>query len=1713
MPDEEVEQREGIEPSEPVSSDEKPPPKRRSLFSRRNIIVALAGLGMGIVLLAVIAIFLYRGGVADTYIKAQFKAKMAEIGIDFDADVFRLTIAPLRLELKNATFNNRETGEKLVFIREAYLGLTVDDLYAWQLSRDITINTTDIRGAEVWIKFGADGRSNFSGLKLVEEKPGRVNFRYESVVFSLHDSVVHFGDVSRKIAADANNVIFLLEPENMSVPDEQKRYKFDLTSTESKFVYDERALEPIDLRTTGIAGRTGAEIPELHLTTPIGTTSLSGRISDWTNPTYDLNIESTIDLTQASSIFPLGTTITGIGNFKGKVSGSGENYKIDGSVDSQSLTAEGVYLKGTNVTATVEGTNANYTANGNAVAELLTFEDFRIEFPKLAGNVRGTGTDFRWVGELQAVAAKTDAMTIGGLFLSDAVAEYKDRELTASAETGRAQKFSIADNEFAALTARNLRFSMPNGSVNLDADSASAASMANENFKLNELRGRNVRIRNVDKRTNVDISSLQARNAEVKGRRLDDVSADKFSLTDLPNSTELSASNLRAARLNADGTVIEGLAAPEVSLIDTPAETRIYADTLRIAKIDAGSAVLGSLNIAGVRLTIREGRIEGTSKDIDAGNVALAKTDSLPSGGELQDVKISKPVFILEPSGRYRASADMSIGGGIIGSVPLGAATAQVVVNNNGAELSDLNAQVMEGSVTGNATIAFNDNTRSVINANFSGLDLGKLAALQSGRVMPLEGSASGRVDLSLAGTDYRTASGTVNATITAAAGTNSTNKIPINGVLDLSAANGLFNVDQARLTAPNTEMTATGRFDLRNDDSNLNVELRSTNAAEVLNIARVTGLTSTLEPQIESMQFAAAGNLSFQGSITGNLADPAIDGKASVASISVQGRGLGTLSTDIARTPLQTQLSNGRLQQTDGGLVAFDVTIPSIGSDNISLNAQLTGVNAGNLLAALPVSLPERLRDFNGKTSGTVALAGLPDQASGEINITSEAGTIAGQPFDSLTAKAVFTGTRINIERGEIRVGNGSLSAAGFYDTASSGFDLNVTGSQVPLPLLLAALPTFAGQSPPVTGTADFTARAAGEFDRPSTINVNFNGTASNVLVSDQALGAVTFKGTTADKVLNAEFVATLENRPQRINATLDLGNAELPFRVQTSFDQSPLGPFFALIPQLSGISIVGVATGQVEFGGNIAHRDANGNIIYSAAGLTGSARFSQLNLRLEDTPINAVEPVAIRFDTREVVIESARFAGGGSNLTVAGTKALAESGVNNLSIDGRINLSLLNVFPQIASGDTFFGGFADVSVRLAGPNSAARLSGTATLDNASFATFVGSDRLMFERLQGTIRFASNQVQVDRVSGFLGGGEFVASGGAVLGSDLRPDSFRFDLTGNNITVPLPEDFITTGDAKLEISGRRFAGGGLSTLIAGRILAKRSVYTKDIDLASLISGRGDTSLSSGGTSSFQAPRFDLVIEGRDALIVRNNIADLTASISLRLAGTTEEPQISGRITANSGTVFFRNDRYVVQRGVVEFPPNTAVEPVINLQAESEINGYQIFVNLNGPITDTENLSVTVRSSPALPQADVISLITTGNLSNTESGIPTLAQTGINTAAEVLTDTIINEPARKATDKLFGLNVFEIDPIISGQRLNASARLTVGRQINNNLRITYSTNLSQDQNQVLALEYRVSNKLSFVAQYEQRSLTNVTQDRNAFSFEVRFRKRF
>lgn len=1688
--------------------DPEPAPARRPFFTRRRLLFAVGITAVAAIVIFVAATVLYRTGVFDSYVRNQFTSKLAEIGITFSADKTHVSVSPLTLELQNATFNNTETGEKLVFIREAKLGLTVLDLLSWSTSRDIRIDTTDIKGGELWITFDKDGRSNFSGLKLVEDQKGSaVNFRYESVVVSLKDSVVHFGDLSRNISAEANELSVALTPVKTDGSTDTPRFNFDINSRNSSFGYGEGGVKDISILAKGVADENHAEVTDLQISSPIGDTSISGTITDWTNPKYDLNAESSLDLTQLSQIFSTGTALRGVGNFKGKITGEGEKYRVEGTAASEAFRASGVYLKGANIAATVEGTNSNYTANGTAIAEMLTFDDFRIDFLKLAGNVRGTGTDFRWVGELQAIAAKTPSMTIGKLFLADAVAEYRDKQLAASSVDGRAQRFAIGDTEFDDLRARNLKIGYTDGSVTVSSNSATTAKFSTEDFSIGGVKGGAVDVRHRKGQTDVTVNDVQASDATLGDAKVKNLTAKKFELTDVPTETRVKLQNVRGGDVALNGTHITGLESPLLETKTADGTTVIYSDTTRIAKLDNDAATLGSLNVAGVRLTIRQGRVEGRSQDIDAGNVTLKNSEALANGGNMEDVKLARPVFILEPSGRYRASADMSIGGGMLGSIALGNGSAKVVVTNDRAELTDLHATVMNGRLDGQVSIALTKTGNSTIDTNFSGLDLSKLAAIQSGRVIALNGNTNGNAHLTFTGTNFRTASGTIQATIAATAGPDQQDFVPINGRIDLAATNGLFRINEANLSTEKSKLDATGQFDLSAENSDLVVKLASTDASEITKLIRVTGALPEVERQLDDMQADIGGSLAFDGKLTGDLLDPDVNGKASIGVVALRGRRLGSVTSDLIVSSDGFKLENGKLVENDGGFADFDITIPSYGSNNTRVNATLTNINAGNLLAALPIELPERIKDLSGKTSGKVNINGLPNAANGSIDLLADNGVVAGQNFDSLKAKAVFAGTQIDVENVEMNIGSGRLTATGRYDRGSKDFDANITGKAIPVPLILAFLPPNES-IPTIGGNADLSLVASGNADRFATVNVTGTGTASDVMVGENSIGNVNFDAKTVNGQLTADLTADFSGHPQSLNATLDLTNDDLPLQASTEFRDNPLEPFLAFIPKLRDFGISGTARGRVDFGGNLNSLRPDGTRAISSDDLSGTARFDALSLQIQDTPLVAAEPIVAKLSAKAITFESAHFTGAGSDIRISGTKAFADTVENKLSVEGKMNLALLN----LATKDLFFAGTADVSVRLVGLNPQANLTGSLATENAAFAAFVGNDRLTFSRVKTRVIFTSDQAEIEEASGYLGGGRFTATGGALLdGLSIR--NFRSTLNGENITVPFPEDFLTTGDARLEITGiRRSPATPLQTTISGRVFASRSLYSKDIDLGNIIGGRRSRSLSAG-PSSMTAPRFDLVIEGRNALVVRNNIADLTASVSLNLTGDTDNPVLSGRIVANGGTLFYRRDRYEIQRGVLEFPPDTLIDPVVNLQAESEINGYQIFVSLSGPLNDTEQVTASVRSSPALPQADIVSLITTGSLTNAAGGIPTLAQTGIRTAAEILTDTVINNPARRATDKLFGLNVFEIDPILTGEQLNPGARLTVGRQINNNLRVTYATNLSQDQNQVLAFEYRVSNKLSFVAQYEQRSLTNVTRNRDNFSFEIRFKRRF
>jgi translocation and assembly module TamB len=1028
----------------------------------------------------------------------------------------------------------------------------------------------------------------------------------------------------------------------------------------------------------------------------------------------------------------------------------------------------------------------------------------------------------------------------------------------------------------------------------------------------------------------------------------------------------------------------------------------------------------------------------------------------------------------------------------------LGAAHADLVATNSDIQLNNFTADIFKGRASGNARIATGRGGSSHIVGDFSDLDIaGPLTAFAEAAV-PVAGRATGHVDLTFPGTDFKKASGTLTSQLTGETVAVDSGRVPVSGEVSLNANRGLFQIQRVDLRTPASSLQATGQFSFE-EDSNLQVALNSTDAAELQAVLISSGALPDVEEQLRSYGVDLGGQFAFNGTLRGQLDSPTIDGKVSLASLIVNGNDLGNISAGILMTPNELEIKDGRLTERDGGGMQFTVSAPRTGKDNVTVDATLDRVNAAALLAVLPMSRTtrEQFRDTQADVSGSVKIQGIPNAMNGSANLNFGPGRLAGEPLQSLVARATFTGSDVKIENLDANLDAGHIIASGTYNTSSKVFDLQGRAEGVQLSRL-GALANRPGM-PTLTGTADFTAHVIGNPEDFSSYQITFDGTGKDVTINGRPAGTLALVGRTESKLLNITFTTGVLGQPQVVAARVNLGDPKLASELETTLKDADLTTLMGMILPQSTVKITGRATGTIKASGNLVDEDND----FSLAGLHGSANLSELSFRVEDVQLTATSPLLVQFSPSEVFFEKTQFTGPGTNILLGGTLAVGPGGSQTFKAEGQLNLRVLNGL----SPDAFTSGTADVAVRVTGSYEQPRLNGTASVGSGSVSLLLGNERWTLSNLHTVVRFTTNQAQIESLSGTMGGGHVTASGGARLdGFSLA--EFRINLHGENVTVPFPTDFRSTVDADLELKG-----SAREQLVGGTVRLRRTEYTQDIELADLINFRREESIEEGGELEFiRATVFnDLRVEGRNALVVRNNLADLVGSVSLQVNGPVKDPVVSGRITATSGTLNFRNDRYDITRGLMDLPARRDADPIINIQGESQIRGYRVLVTLTGPLSQPQAV---VSSEPALPQADVVSLITTGQLSSGDTSASVLSQSGLGTATSLLTDALINAPAQRATSKLFGLSRFEINPVIGGQSGSTpGARLTVGKRINKNLSLTYSTNVASDPNQILAVEYRVSDRISFIAQFEQASTRRLSTQNDNFSFEIRFRKRF
>src|SRR6185503_13986054 len=199
-------------------------------------------------------------------------------------------------------------------------------------------------------------------------------------------------------------------------------------------------------------------------------------------------------------------------------------------------------------------------------------------------------------------------------------------------------------------------------------------------------------------------------------------------------------------------------------------------------------------------------------------------------------------------------------------------------------------------------------------------------------------------------------ASGTLTTQLTAEAGQTSADRIPITGEVSVRANRGLFDIQAVNLQTPATRLNASGQFAFEGD-SNLTVDLASTDAAELQTVLISSGLLPAAERELETWDIGLAGQLAFNGNIRGRLESPDVTGRFSLGSLMMKGIELGSLSASLTMNSKEIRIPDGRLTERDGGGMQFALVAPRNEENKTSIDATLDRMNAASLLALSPSS------------------------------------------------------------------------------------------------------------------------------------------------------------------------------------------------------------------------------------------------------------------------------------------------------------------------------------------------------------------------------------------------------------------------------------------------------------------------------------------------------------------------------------------------------------------------------------------------------------------------------------------------------------------------------------------------------------------------------------------------------------------------------------
>jgi translocation and assembly module TamB len=308
--------------------------------------------------------------------------------------------------------------------------------------------------------------------------------------------------------------------------------------------------------------------------------------------------------------------------------------------------------------------------------------------------------------------------------------------------------------------------------------------------------------------------------------------------------------------------------------------------------------------------------------------------------------------------------------------------------------------------------------------------------------------------------------------------------------------------------------------------------------------------------------------------------------------------------------------------------------------------------------------------------------------------------------------------------------------------------------------------------------------------------------------------------------------------------------------------------------------------------------------------------------------------------------------------------------------------------------------------------------------------------------------------------------------------------------------INYPEGFRSEIDADLTLRGTL-----QSPLLTGTVSVRDAVYERRFETTPNLFEFGGRTLAVGApaTTSVVPLRFDIQIDAPPgSLRIQNNVARLEAEADLRLQGTYDRPQLSGRAEINRGDVVLEGNRYLVTRGTIDFVNPASIDPYFDIEAETRVRFSDQTYRVTLAFLGTKDRFVpTITSDPPLPMADIVALLLgqdpTGNLNELRSVSSTAATQSETEVLRALTARLLTSPfstpVSQALERVLGGGTsVVITPSIGTEAdpLATSTRVVIWRRLSNRVYLTFSRSLGNSTNQqILVLEYDQSDRVGWI----------------------------